>query len=232
VLSVIHQDYENVEYIIVDGGSTDGTLDRLRQYEHAIDYWVSEKDGGIYEAMNKGVDLAQGEWIIFMNGGDRFASEHTLSQEVIPLCRRAQSGADSSEGFWKMLGFAIQYDTGEVVRPRFNALMLLHNTLHHQGLFYHHTLFEGFRYDTTQKLISDYELNLSVYLNRVSAHLSNTVVAICSDGGVSRVNADRFRQETNFIRGKCVSGLKNRLFSGLFALKLALHSRLKNTPQK
>ncbi|MCI5136399.1 MAG: glycosyltransferase [Candidatus Electrothrix sp. AW2] len=76
ILSVIGQTYDNVEYIIIDGGSTDGTLDIIRKYEHAIDYWVSEKDRGIYDAMNKGIDLTTGEWMNFMNAGDSFFSKN------------------------------------------------------------------------------------------------------------------------------------------------------------
>lgn len=78
LLSVINQTYANVEYIIIDGGSTDGTLGIISQYAHAIDYWVSEKDNGIYDAMNKGVRLSLGEWICFMNAGDVFYSSTTL----------------------------------------------------------------------------------------------------------------------------------------------------------
>lgn len=70
ILSVIGQTYDNVEYILIDGGSTDKTLDIVHKYEHAIDYWVSEKDGGIYDAMNKGLKLATGDYIGMLNSDD------------------------------------------------------------------------------------------------------------------------------------------------------------------
>lgn len=73
IQSVINQTYDNVEYIIIDGGSTDGTLDIIRKYENAIDYWVSEKDRGIYDAMNKGISCATGEWVALINSGDYYA---------------------------------------------------------------------------------------------------------------------------------------------------------------
>ncbi len=70
ILSVINQTYDNVEYIIIDGGSTDGTLDIIRKYEYALDYWVSEKDSGIYDAWNKSVRLSLGQWISFLGADD------------------------------------------------------------------------------------------------------------------------------------------------------------------
>jgi glycosyltransferase involved in cell wall biosynthesis len=78
IQSVIGQSYENVEYIVIDGGSTDETLDILKKYEGQIDYWVSEKDDGIYHAMNKGITLTTGKWVGFINSGDMYV-QNTLS---------------------------------------------------------------------------------------------------------------------------------------------------------
>jgi len=73
IQSVINQTYDNVEYIVIDGGSTDGTLDIIKKYENKIDYWVSEKDKGIYYAMNKGIRLSNGELIGIINSDDWYA---------------------------------------------------------------------------------------------------------------------------------------------------------------
>lgn len=80
ILSVLNQTYPNIEYIIIDGGSTDGTLDIIKKYEDKISYWVSEADKGIYDAMNKGALKATGEWLNFMNAGDTFYDQQVLEK--------------------------------------------------------------------------------------------------------------------------------------------------------
>lgn len=82
IKSIISQTYHNIEYIIIDGGSTDGTLDIIKRYESKINVWISEKDSGIYDAMNKGAKLANGDFIIFMNSGDTFYEDETIKNVV------------------------------------------------------------------------------------------------------------------------------------------------------
>lgn len=84
MLSVLNQTYPNVEYLVIDGGSTDGTVDVIKKYADRLAYWCSEKDGGIYPAMNKGVSHATGEWVNFMNSGDMFADNKVLEDIFTP----------------------------------------------------------------------------------------------------------------------------------------------------
>jgi putative colanic acid biosynthesis glycosyltransferase len=80
ILSVINQNYEDIEYIVIDGKSDDGTTAIIKKYEHSIKYWISEEDKGIYDAMNKGIDVAKGDLITFMNSGDRYLTADVFDE--------------------------------------------------------------------------------------------------------------------------------------------------------
>jgi len=80
IQSVIHQTYKNIEYIIVDGGSTDKTIDIIKKYSSQINYWISEKDKGIYDAMNKGLIAATGDFVWFINAGDLIYENNILEK--------------------------------------------------------------------------------------------------------------------------------------------------------
>jgi glycosyltransferase involved in cell wall biosynthesis len=80
MLSVLNQTYQQIEYIVVDGASTDSTLDIIKRYENRIARLISEEDNGIYDAMNKGLKLATGDYVIFMNSGDEFYANNTVEK--------------------------------------------------------------------------------------------------------------------------------------------------------
>ena len=89
ILSVINQTYNNIEYIIIDGGSKDRTVDIIKRYENKVDYWVSEQDNGIFDAMNKGIEQARGEWLNYLNAGDKYSNDEALSQ-IMTILRDTQ----------------------------------------------------------------------------------------------------------------------------------------------
>jgi glycosyltransferase involved in cell wall biosynthesis len=84
ISSIKNQSFENFEYIIVDGGSTDDSIEIIKKNENDIDQWVSEKDGGIYNAMNKGIKMAKGEYLLFVNSGD-YLIDYDILSEIVPL---------------------------------------------------------------------------------------------------------------------------------------------------
>jgi glycosyltransferase involved in cell wall biosynthesis len=88
LISVFKQDFRDYEYIIVDGNSTDGTKEVIKKYEDKISFWISEKDDGLYDAMNKGLTLAKGEYIWFLHAGDRIPETNTLSK-IFEKCTQA-----------------------------------------------------------------------------------------------------------------------------------------------
>ena len=97
LLNVLSQSYPNIEYIVIDGGSTDGTVDIIRRYESGLAYWVSEPDKGIYDAMNKGLQKATGDYVWFINAGDSLCSSDTVQASG----RRGSSrGRVSGWGCW------------------------------------------------------------------------------------------------------------------------------------
>lgn len=148
ILSVLKQTYVNIEYLIIDGGSTDGTVDIIKKYADRITYWISEPDEGIYAAMNKGVRRAKGEWINFMNSGDSFYADNIVSK----VFREDRSKVDF------MVGIAAQSDGSlwKPVKEDFTFEDIFYgNEVNHQSSFIRRTLFQDGGYDTSKKIIAD-----------------------------------------------------------------------------
>lgn len=151
IQSVLRQSSTSVEYLVIDGGSTDGTVDILRKHERDIDYWVSEPDHGIYHAMNKGWGLSQGEFIYYLGADDELLS--------LPLQAVQQAIRDDID---IVFGDVI-LGNGRYFRSHFGFGLRFNNTLHHQGLFLRRSLFETGPFNAQFRVFSDFDLNQRLY---------------------------------------------------------------------
>jgi len=135
VKSVLSQSFRDKEYVIVDGGSTDGSLEMLNNYKDKISVLISEPDQGVYDAMNKGVKVAKGEWIICLNAGDTFASASTLSdvfKAEIPECKSVIYS-----------NFVLNYPNGvQTLRTTSRE----DGEIHHQNIIYRRSLHHQYGY--------------------------------------------------------------------------------------
>lgn len=170
ILSVIDQTYQNIEYIIIDGGSTDGTIDVIKRYENKIKYWISEPDKGIYDAMNKAINIAMGDWLLFINEGDMLLS--------IPI-----QDLMEADDYDAVCG-NVQTDYG-IVYPTYSWKIKLSNTLPHQGLFYRKETMHSLYNIISYKIFSDYDYNLKMYKIGQKILISDAIVAKHSLDGVS-----------------------------------------------
>ncbi|MBI5623176.1 MAG: glycosyltransferase [Elusimicrobia bacterium] len=214
--SVLCQDCPGVELIVLDGGSTDGTLDVLRRHDDRVSLWVSEPDLGIYDAMNKGVDASTGEWLYFLGSDDRLASPGALS---------AMLEGDTAQ--WQVLMGSVVDEQERRFVSRLGTKTLLVNTVHHQSVLYRRSLFRDFRYGTGYRVLGDYELNLRVLMTGTPVLRRDVVVARCAGTGVSHgrsawsAQLDLFRMRRDYVglplNLMCLAaGLVNRARRGLF----------------
>ena len=153
--SVVQQTWRDFEWIMVDGASTDGTLEILAEYRDRIDILISEKDTGIYNAMNKGIRAASGEWLLFLNGGDRLASDTVLEKVFGGGERDADVlyGNTLTEYGDKIVGNG-SVQTVETITPEF----FVRETLNHQSTFARRNLFDRYGlYDESFRIAADYD---------------------------------------------------------------------------
>ena len=200
IQSVINQDYENLEYIIVDGGSRDRSVEIIKKYEDRIDYWVSEKDKGISDAFNKGVLLAAGDYINFQGDGDGFLEKTSV--------KKLFEGVDSEK-----------YDLvcGRVRRTAMNGAPLFDSPVHHfskrsllfrmslphQGLFTHKRFFKKYGlFDQECKFAMDYDHLLRAYAEFPVVWTSPVIVAKWRLDGVGNGRTADVLKEYDRIKRK------------------------------
>lgn len=157
VNSIINQNYSNIEYIIIDGGSTDGTIDIIKKYAQNITYWISEPDKGIYDAMNKAIKLAKGEWINFMNCGDSFYCEDTIEQVIEYISKNRN--VDIIYG-----NVIINSNIGKyMILPENLRNISIHLPFCHQSTFVKTSIAQKYLFDLQYKFVADYNFFYCIY---------------------------------------------------------------------
>lgn len=182
IQSILSQDYSDLEYIVIDGGSTDSTIDIIRKYESRISYWISEPDNGISDAMNKGVKFASGTLVQHLHAGDRLISQDTISRIVSSYQSERWRWCFSSQKLIDLEGNTVCYFHPAKFRK---WLIRLINIIPHATVFAERSLFEevgGF--DITYKCAMDYHLWLR-YSNHASPKQFDELAAEFLVGGRS-----------------------------------------------
>jgi len=190
IKSVLSQSYDNVEYVIVDGESIDGTVEIIARYDHCVDLWISEPDWGLYDAMNKGARLASGDWILFLNADD----ELLASLKEIAAAMREPRTIYYGDVRWGT--------GGRIYDGEFTPLKLMFKNICHQSIFYARRVFEKYRYDPDYPVLADYHLNIRCFNDPDFRfeYLPVIVAAFNDETGFSKSNVDtRFEVEKDSL---------------------------------
>lgn len=211
ILSVINQTYPSIEYIIIDGGSKDGTVDIIKKYSEHISFWISEPDNGIYYAMNKGIECSKGEWINFMNAGDLFYNNSVLSDV---FTKSLQSKIKVVYG--KTL--AKYYWGSYIVTPPAISMLIQRMCLCHQSLFIRTSYHKEHLYNTTIGLAADYNFLYHCYSEFPDSFLFSSSIISIYDAieGVSAKRVVDTEYEISKISGykSWKTMIKNKLSGG------------------
>ncbi len=209
ILSAINQTYLRREIIVVDGGSDAGTIEIIKKYEDKLSFFISERDDGVYDALNKGISKAEGEWIYCLGADDRLSSE-TVLEQIFETPLKSEK---------VVFGNVMYTDVSHpLVRKKhfssLNSTIVWRNTLHQQSVFYHRSLFYNFRFNTQYLVLADYDLHLMLYNQITSYRKVEITIAFCNAGGISK----NFRKELYLEELKIK---KKRLGKVLYALNIS-----------
>lgn len=190
IRSVLEQTYRNIEYLVIDGASTDGTLDILRKYDTEIDYYVSEPDEGLYFAMNKGLELAQGDYILLLNSDDWY--EPVAVEKLASAIE--YSGCDITGALARYVN---PNGTSQVLRAMpFDHSVLLRMPLRHETMLIPAALYDKMGpYNTEFTIIADYEYTVRLFESGASYYEIREPLLNFRTEGVSNTAKDRLDAE-------------------------------------
>lgn len=225
ILSVINQNFDDYEYIIIDGLSTDSTNNIITRYKKHISKYISEKDNGIYDAMNKAILLSEGEWIYFLGADDTLYSNHTFSELF----------ADVNTNIDVFYGDVIFKNSGKIFDGEFDYNKMCISCPCHQAVFYKKELFNKFGlFNLKYKINADAEMHIKTFCaDDVIWSYKNQVIAIFNDTGISSVKTDiEMRNDcfelcyNNFIGKADASTLARICFTNFF--RFCIHNNPKS----
>ncbi|HIF9066816.1 TPA: glycosyltransferase family 2 protein [Photobacterium damselae] len=196
IKSIIEQDYNNFEFIIVDGLSVDNTKDIIEENINNIDVFVSEKDLGIYDAMNKGIKLSSGDWLIFMNAGDVFASPDVISHVVDYIHKNKNIN----------LLYGNYIITNIEKHQKLSLTFLMSHMLNHQSVFYHSSVIKSDIYNLKYKFCADYAHLINVFPKIKAVHL-NKAISIYDNNGISSQDRNKYKMWLERLDAVWVSDL-------------------------
>jgi glycosyltransferase involved in cell wall biosynthesis len=211
--SVVGQTYPNVEFIVVDGGSTDKTLDVVTAFDDRIDYWLSEPDKGIYDAMNKGAAFATGAWVCFMNAGDIFFGNDSIARIFDAFPAEAEliyGGCEVDYGTFRR-----RIDAGDV-EDLWKGM-----AFSHQSLFARTALVRSHPFDTRHGTAADFGFVLRMREEGRVFHRVSQAVSVVDAHGISDAKRVETLRSTASIVRQHGLGLAPRLY---FAHRIALET--------
>lgn len=189
IKSVISQSYRDFEFIVIDGGSSDGSLDIIKKYEQHIDYWVSEPDGGIYSGMNKGLRQAKGEYVNFMNSGDIFHSSDVLKR-IFAL----DTDADI------ITGTHVGSPHPNIGKDGISLYTLCTGAVDHQASFIKRDIALCHPYDEKYRIVSDWKFFIeALVLDNCSFFYTEIIVVDVDMNGISNTSLDLNRREREAV---------------------------------
>lgn len=190
--SVLSQNSKDYEYIIIDGDSTDGSKDVIEEYKDRIDYWVSEQDKGIYNAMNKGIAKAKGKYCLFLNSGDVLFNENVLSS-VVGIMSETDYDYYSGNSFWyNSKGKCWLVDAPQ----KLDAAFMYHKSLCHQSVFTRTDILKKKGYDEKFKIVADWiQMFQTLILNDATYYYLPLVISYISAEGFSLSHVDLYHKE-------------------------------------